>query len=62
VYANNLNAAVAKNEAVRYHLQIDASNFVSPCEQVFEVAWDGDWSFEPEAMQHHFTIRELNEP
>lgn len=61
VYANNLNAAVAKNEAVRYHLEIDASNFVSPRHQTFEVAWDGGWSFEPEQMQHHLTVREIKE-
>ncbi len=59
VYANNLQASVPKGEAVRYYLEIDASNFVSPRQQIFEVAWDGQWDSEPEKMQHHLTIQEI---
>jgi hypothetical protein len=58
-YSNNFNGFVGKNEAVRYELELDATNFFSPRPQVFEVAWDGQWSTDPEAMQHHLRITEF---
>lgn len=61
VYPNNFSGFVRKGEAVRYGLEINASNFVSQKVQVFEVAWDGQWSFEREQMQRHLTIREIAE-
>ncbi len=61
-YSNNFQGYVRKDEAVRYYLEIDASNFASPRPHVFEVAWDGQWFFEPEKMEHHIRISEVNEP
>ena len=62
VYANNANFAVAKGEAVRYQVEIDASNLPLRHAQTFEVSWDGEWDFEPEKMQHHLVVREVAEP
>ena len=56
---NNFAGYVAAGEAVRYHLEIDASNFTSPQPQIFEVAWDGEWHHEPEEMSKHLTITEI---
>ena len=61
VYANNSNFAVGKGEAVRYQLDLDASNLPSRHAQTFEVSWDGEWDFEPEKMQQHLVIREVAE-
>jgi hypothetical protein len=33
---------------------------VSPRPQVFEVAWDGEWDFDPEKMEQHFRISEVS--
>lgn len=62
LYSNDFQGFVEKGQAVHYHLEIDASNFVSPKQQVFEVAWDGEWFYEPENMEHHLRISEINEP
>jgi hypothetical protein len=56
---NNFGGYVATGEAVRYHLEIDGSNFASTRPQIFEVAWDGQWHHEPETMSNHLTIREI---
>ncbi len=61
-YANNFQGFVERDEAVRYWLDIDASNFASPHPQVFEVTWDGVWDFEPDKMQHHLRLAEIREP
>ena len=61
-FSNNFQGFVHKAEAVRYHLEIEATNFSSPRYQVFEVAWDGAWDFEPEKMQEHLRITEIKEP
>jgi hypothetical protein len=58
-YPNNFQGFVRKDEAVRYHLEVEATNFISPRYQVFEVAWDGAWSYEPEKMQQHLRITEI---
>ncbi|HUO44036.1 MAG TPA: hypothetical protein VMT94_03875 [Burkholderiales bacterium] len=60
-YPNNFQGFVEKDQAVRYYLEIEASNFVSPKPRVFEVAWDGKWEFEPEKMEHHLRITEIHE-
>jgi hypothetical protein len=59
VYPNNFQGVVAKNQAVRYSLEIDATNFVSSKPQVFEVAYDGEWEFEAEKMEQHLRISEI---
>jgi hypothetical protein len=61
-YPNNFKGFVGKDEAVRYHLEIEGANFSSPQYQVFEVAWDGSWDYEPEKMQQHLRITEIKEP
>jgi hypothetical protein len=58
-YSNNFQGFVGPNEAVRFHIAIEATNFSSLQNQVFEVAWDGVWSHEREAMAQHLRIREI---
>jgi hypothetical protein len=57
----NFQGFVRKDEAVRYLLEIEATNFTSPRYQVFEVAWDGTWEYEPEKMEQHLRIKEIKE-
>lgn len=59
---NNFQGFVGKGDAVRYYLEVDASNFASPRPRIFEVAWDGQWFSEPEKMEQHLRISEVNEP
>jgi len=59
---NNFQGYVRAGEAVRYYVEVDASNFVSPAPKIFEVAWDGQWSFEPEKMEQRLRISEIDEP
>ena len=58
-YSNNFQGYVGPSEAVRFHLQIEATNFSSDRYQVFEVAWDGRWSHEPQIVAQHLRIREV---
>lgn len=51
---------VRKNESVRYSLEIDANNFTSPIQQVFEISWDGEWDPNPDIMSRHLVIKELS--
>jgi len=60
-YANNFQGLVGPNEAVRFHLEIQATNFSAGRYQVFEVAWDGQWSYEPQTMARHLRLREIRE-
>jgi predicted MPP superfamily phosphohydrolase len=55
---NNFRGFVGPNEAVRYQLQIEAVNSSSPL-YVVEVAWDGVWSYDPDTMMHHLSIRHI---
>jgi hypothetical protein len=41
---------------VRYQLQIEAVNFISPI-YVIEVAWDGVWDSIPATMRTHLPVR-----
>jgi hypothetical protein len=47
---------IGANEAMRFHLQIEAINLVSSI-YVIEVAWDGNWSYEPATMRQHLPVR-----
>jgi hypothetical protein len=58
-YPNNFQGFIGKGEAVRYHMEIEGTNFASPRYQVFEVAWDGIWDYEPEKMEQHIRIKEI---
>ena len=53
---------VGAGDTMRYALEVVSDNFVSPQQHKFEVAWDGQWSFEPEKMEQHLRITEINEP
>jgi hypothetical protein len=61
-YPNNFEGCVKKGDAVRYHLLIEATNYAPNAYQVFEVAWDGEWSYEPEKMERHLRITEVKKP
>jgi len=56
VTPNNFQGFIGANEAVRFQLQIEAVGFSSPI-YVVEVAWDGQWSYDPETMKRHLSIR-----
>jgi hypothetical protein len=58
--SHNFQGFVRAHEAVRYQLQIEALNFVSPI-FVVEISWDGIWDYVPATMRHHLTI-ELSSP
>ena len=58
-YSNNFQGFVGSNDVVRFHLEIDATNYSPSKYQVFEVAWDGQWNFESEQMAQHLRIREV---
>jgi hypothetical protein len=58
-YPNNFSGVVRANEAIRYALQIVSDGYVSQTYQVFEVAWDGQWTSNREEMQTHLAIREI---
>lgn len=58
---NNFDGYVKAGDAVRYELAIEADNFSSISYHVFEVAWDGQWESEPEKMEKHLRIREIQE-
>jgi hypothetical protein len=60
-YPFNFQGVIGANEAVRFYLQVDGTNFHSSKYQVFQVAWDGQWNYEPEQMANHLVITELSE-
>jgi hypothetical protein len=60
IYPNNFNGFVSSNNVVRYTLKIVAEGYVSKKSQVFEVAWNGNWSENIEIMAQNLTIREIN--
>lgn len=60
---NNFQGDVKAKEAMRYSLQIVSDKFVAQQYQVFEVAWDGVWSNNPEQMRtQHLVIKEIRAP
>jgi hypothetical protein len=59
--SNNFQGFVPANGGVRYHLRIEAVNFLSPI-YVVEVAWDGQWSYVPAQMRPHLPIRIIPSP
>jgi hypothetical protein len=58
-FPNDFQGYVRSGEAVRYQIEIDASNFVSKKPQYFEIAWDGEWCFEVDQMERHLKISEF---
>jgi len=59
VYTGNFDGYVHANEAMRYGLEIESDNFISPRLQVFEVAWNGIWSEDLDRMSQNLQIREV---
>jgi hypothetical protein len=53
--SNNFQGFVGANEAMRFQLQIEAADFLSPI-YVVEVAWDGQWSYVPATMRQHLVV------
>ena len=58
-FQNNFRSFVGKNEAVRYCLEIVSDNFFSKELEIFEVAWNGEWSDNPEEMAENLKITEI---
>ena len=58
---NNFQGFVARNEAVRYALEISADGYVAKQYQVFEVAWNGLWTDNLDQMEQNLVIREIVE-
>src|SRR5438128_2628140 len=57
IIPNNFQGFVGTNDAVRFHLQIEAENFASPQYHTVAVAWDGVWSHIPQTMRNHLQVR-----
>ena len=58
-YTNNFQGFVRANDVLRFGLEIVSDNFVSPHLQVFEVAWNGEWSDNLDEMAHNLQIQEV---
>ncbi len=58
-YTNNFQGVVRANEVVRFGLEILSDNFVSPNLQIFEVAWNGQWSDNLDVMTQNLQIQEV---
>ena len=57
--SKNFRGFVRAADAVRFGLQIVAENFQSAELQIFEVAWNGQWSDKLDEMEAHLRIREM---
>jgi hypothetical protein len=58
-YSNNFEGFVGSNEAVRYFLEIVSDGYTSHQTQVFEVAFNGNWSPDRLKMQENLKICEV---
>jgi hypothetical protein len=56
---NNFQGFVRANQKIRFSLQPYADNYISEKYQVFEVAWNGNWSDNMDTMTQNITIREI---
>ena len=56
---NNFQGFVKANQKIRFSLQTYADNYISEKYQVFEVAWNGNWSDNMDTMAQNLTIREI---
>lgn len=56
---NNFQGFVRANQKIRFSLQAYADNYFSEKYQVFEVAWNGNWSDNMDTMAQNLTIREI---
>lgn len=60
-YPNNVDAFIRQNECFRFALEINAEGFKSTKLNVFEVAWNGQWTDNLDTMSNNLTIREIIE-
>ncbi len=58
-YPNNFQGFVGPNQAVRYSLEVVADAFSQKHFNVFEIAWNGQWSDNLDEMSQNLTIREI---
>ena len=58
-YTNNFQGFVRAGEVVRFGLEIVSDNFVSSRLQIFEVAWNGQWSDNLDVMAQNLQIQEV---
>lgn len=56
---NNFQGFVRANQKIRLSLQPYADNFLTEKNQVFEIAWNGQWSDNMDTMAQNLTIREI---
>ncbi len=61
IVPNNFQGFVRAGQKVRFCLQPSADNFLTEKYQVFEVAWNGQWSDNLDNMTQNISIREINE-
>lgn len=57
-WPNDFQGFVAKDEAVRYYLEVVSDDFVSSQPFVVEVAWDGVWSDNLDVLSSHLVVKE----
>jgi hypothetical protein len=59
-FGSDFDGFVKANEAVRYSLQVIADNAKPSLLQIFEVAWNGEWSENLDRMEQNLKIREVH--
>ena len=60
IYPNNFRGSISANGAMRVSLIASADNFTSKKSPYnLEIAWDVEWSPNPEEMQKHLVIKEV---
>lgn len=59
ILPNNFQGFVSANQKIRFSLQPTADNYLNENYQVFEVAWNGNWSDNLDNMAQSLTITEI---
>ena len=59
-YPNNFDGAVMSGQCLRYHLDIEADNFVSKKSTIIEITWNGEWSRDRDEMSENVTVCEVS--
>ena len=59
---NNFDGYLKPTDAIRYSLEITADGYKAKRFQVFEVAWNGEWTDNLDKMQHNLVITEILDP
>ena len=58
-FHNDFEGYVKKGEIKRFYLQVLADNFIHGKPQVFEVAWNGQWTDNREEMKRNLIVKEI---